>query len=232
MLPDTYKRLSYIQSTGTQYINLNVAPNSVGRMVVDFTPMLASTRQIVVGAYGGGSYVAYPLQLSVNNNIDPNMTGVTISGSSISYVVGTEYLYDCNLNGGTITINGESFKTTSGYSNTSRSYYLFASNDVDDGAYAKASVKIKSLKIYDKNGNLLGDYIPAQRRSDGFVGLYDQTNNVFRTNSGTGTFLYGSELVYCKVNGTWKISKIYTKVNGAWKHSSSRIKSNGAWKGA
>lgn len=232
MLPDTYKRLSYIQSTGTQYINLNVAPNSVGRMVVDFIPMLANTRQMVVGAWGGTSYSAYLLQLNASNQFLPDMTGVTISGSSKSYVVGKEYLYDCNLNGGTITINGESFKTTSGYSNTSRSYYLFASNDVDDGAYAKASVKIKSLKIYDKNGNLLGDYIPAQRRSDGVVGLYDQTNNVFRTNSGTGTFLYGSELVYCKVNGTWKISEIYTKVNGAWKHSSSRIKSNGAWKGA
>lgn len=232
MLPDTYKRLSYIQSTGTQYINLNVAPNSVGRMAVDFIPMLANTRQVVVGAYGGGSYVAYPLQLSTSNTIDPNMTGVTISGSSKSFVVGTEYVYDFNLNGGTITVNGESFKTTSGYSNTSRSYYLFASNDVDNGAYAKASVKIKSLKIYDKNGNLLGDYIPAQRRSDGVVGLYDQTNNVFRTNSGTGTFLYGSEFMYYRVNGTWKTSEIYTKVNGTWKHSSPRIKSNGAWKGA
>ena len=193
-LPSTYRQLAYIQSTGTQYINLNVAPNSVGRIIIDFIPMLASTRQIVVGAWGGGSYVAYPLQLSVNNIFAPNMTGVTISGSSKSYVVGTEYLYDCNLNGGTITINGESYVTTSGYSNTSRSYFLFASNDVDEGAYAKASVKLKSLKIYNRSGTLVSDYIPALRISDNVVGLYDLTTNTFRTNSGSGTFLYG-ELV-------------------------------------
>lgn len=193
-LPSTYRQLAYIQSTGTQYINLNVAPNSVGRMVVDFIPMLANTRQMVVGAWGGTSYTAYLLQLNASNQFLPDMAGVTISGSSKSYVVGTEYLYDCNLNGGTITINGESFKTTSGYSNTSRSYFLFASNDVDDGAYAKASVKLKSLKIYNTSGTLVSDYIPALRISDNVVGLYDFTTNTFRANSGSGTFLYG-ELV-------------------------------------
>ena len=53
-----------------------------------------------------------------------------------------------------------------------------------------ASCKIWSLSI-SEGGTRVREYIPVQRKSDNEIGLYDLTNNVFYTNSGTGVFIAG-----------------------------------------
>lgn len=192
-LPDGYKQLAYIQSTGTQYIALSKSPNVIGRLVIDFIPMKSGTRQIPVGSWSSSSGVNYILQHNTSNALDITVTGVTksnVSGKILT--IGARYVYDYNPNGNEITLNGEKYCNTSGYASTTRALYLFASNDSSDGAYCKSSTKVYSLKIYDKSGNLTEDYVPAMRISDSVVGLYDVVQNTFKTNSGTGTFSYGA----------------------------------------
>ena len=53
--------------------------------------------------------------------------------------------------------------------------------------------KVYSCKIYD-NGTLIRDYVPC-KNSAGVVGLYDLVNDKFYTNSGTGDFIAGPELL-------------------------------------
>lgn len=51
-----------------------------------------------------------------------------------------------------------------------------------------------SFKIWN-NGTLLRNFIPAKRNSDNILGMYDLVNNVFYTNTGTGVFTIGSEII-------------------------------------
>jgi hypothetical protein len=44
--------------------------------------------------------------------------------------------------------------------------------------------------MYGQNENNM-ILVPAQRKSDGVIGMYDVVTNVFVTNSGTGEFIGG-----------------------------------------
>lgn len=55
------------------------------------------------------------------------------------------------------------------------------------------------MKLYKAkciiDNTLVRDFIPCYRKSDNEIGLYDLVNNTFYTNSGTGTFLKGNDIV-------------------------------------
>ena len=46
----------------------------------------------------------------------------------------------------------------------------------------------------EKNGVLIHDFVPAQKRGDGTIGLFDILNNKFIGNAGTGEFIDGPEV--------------------------------------
>lgn len=47
--------------------------------------------------------------------------------------------------------------------------------------------------MWDDN-ELVRDFIPCYRKSDGVIGLYDLVNDVFYTNLGTGQFTKGKNI--------------------------------------
>ena len=59
------------------------------------------------------------------------------------------------------------------------------------------SVTTGKMKYYKhiKNGTVVFNGIPAKRKSDNVVGLYDLVGDTFYTNSGTGDFIAGPEVV-------------------------------------
>ncbi|MBP5794934.1 MAG: hypothetical protein J6W41_02870, partial [Alphaproteobacteria bacterium] len=100
-----------------------------------------------------------------------------------------DYLFDDNLT--SFTYNGTSVSRSVSRNFTSR-YHLFlfavSRNGVDP--IAVSNVRLKYFKWY-RNDELIHEYIPAKRNSDGVIGLYDTVNNRFYTNAGTGTFIAG-----------------------------------------
>ena len=77
------------------------------------------------------------------------------------------------------------------YVNDNRPLYLFKVNDADD--HPQAPMTLYYWKIWDDN-NLLRDFVPCYRKSDGVIGLYDRVEGKFYTNKGTGTFLKGNDI--------------------------------------
>jgi hypothetical protein len=69
--------------------------------------------------------------------------------------------------------------------------YIFNMNGNPPGNYEKLKGKVFYCKIYENN-ILVRNFIPAKRDSDNAIGMYDLVNNVFYTNSGTGTFVTGN----------------------------------------
>ena len=58
---------------------------------------------------------------------------------------------------------------------------------------ANAVFYLYALEIYE-NGVQTRNFVPCYRKSDNVAGLYDTVNNMFYSNSGTGTFLKGADL--------------------------------------
>jgi len=72
---------------------------------------------------------------------------------------------------------------------TSIPYFFFAGNK-DGTAMWFSDYQISSVKIWDDD-ILQRDFVPVQRRSDSSIGFLELVNDLFYSNSGTGTFLYG-----------------------------------------
>lgn len=62
-----------------------------------------------------------------------------------------------------------------------------------DGAYSQ-NWQIEYLEIYNTQNILIRKLIPCYRIEDTDIGMYDIVNDVFYTNSGTGTFEKGSDI--------------------------------------
>ena len=54
--------------------------------------------------------------------------------------------------------------------------------------------KVGRFSYYDKNDALICDLYPCYRKSDGIIGMYDRTRDLFLTNVGTGSFSKGADV--------------------------------------
>ena len=189
-LPDGYKLLQYIQSSGNSYINTGFTQNNNSRVVMDVRAVSISAfawafegrsaefdgRHGVLFYYGGtdnwnfdfdAQRIPYPeipenaiLHIDYNKNVC-EINGVTKSASPSEFSCPVPtVLLACNSNG-----------TISGY----------------------LSAKLHSCKIYD-DGELVRNYVPVIA-SDGTVGLYDLVGQQFYSNAGSGNFSAGPEII-------------------------------------
>ena len=194
-LPDEYRQVEYIASSGTQYIDTGFVPNQNTRTVIDF--MLTSAGSpFIFGSRLGYNNNAYDLYTFANKFRDDYVNTNYGNNTSENFpkVENKRYLFDKNKNHSIMyeenvqfydhTFNGQTI-------NLSFNMFLFGVNN--NGSIASSNIakmKLYSCKIYD-NGILVRDFIPCYRINDVKVGLYDTINDVFYTNQGTGVFTYG-----------------------------------------
>lgn len=193
-LPAGYKAVEYLQSSGTQYINTDVALN-VGNIgfEVDFltnNPFAASGSNF--GAVFGG-------RLTSGNN-DFQMTTYGASGGTVRY--GEPTTYNPNIVRGlrmqASLINNELKTSTTASATEIPTYtftstytiYLFGLNNGGSFTQSGGGCRIYRAKFYS-GSTVIADMIPAQRLSDSAFGMYDVVRNRFLEKSGTGNFLAG-----------------------------------------
>lgn len=191
-LPDTFRELAYIQSDGSQYIDTGYSGNSQTTTFELFFEVSAIENQRtllgsrtstnarfcwVVCPYNsviqvgyGASYYNIPCVCSVGDRIK---VSTSIANNVITYTVSNETTgvsssYDFNV---------DNFTTTN--------VLLFYS-----GVLNKAKVKLISSKFVE-NGTSMLDLVPALRKADSVVGMYDLVSDTFLTNAGSGSFSYG-----------------------------------------
>lgn len=186
-LPKGFTELTYIESTGTQYIDTGVIPSNADRFVGRITPMALGTT-VVIGIYQNFQW--HPLGFSKGN------TAYSYSGwltANKNMAVGVEYEFETNFSNGnqSMKINGEIVaSSTKTYAPPTIPYYLFAiDNNGNPSSYSK--VKIDFLQIY-QNDVLVRDFVPCISDADG-VGLFDLVEGKFYGNAGSDSFI-GSEV--------------------------------------
>lgn len=234
-LPSGYKRLEYIQSSGTQYIDTGLSAPTGMRVQceVEFTS-LRSGLNLLFGSHNAADpYYRNYLAASSNGYWEIGAYGVGTFGS---VTTGRKYNIDvCTISGSlSAKIDGTAYAIGNIAPSTKRSdlnVYLFALNYA--GGLLWSSMKLYSARIYlDAAGSSPArDFIPCKNAS-GVVGLWDDVNGKFYANAGTGVFTAGPEVAgthkaridatdyeikggTCTIGATaYKIKKGRTRIDG------------------
>ena len=213
-----YQELEYIESTGTQYIKTGLTNRKyyLHRLEIGFNNK--SESGMICGATPSRAYFV----LQEGTNCYTNTGGQTQGEGKVQVNTYYNYVFDGQSNHQQCYLNGElANETTYQYDNvvTSIELYIFCRFG-GTGAENFKSTKIYYFKIYDENRVLIRDYVPAKRKSDNAIGLYDMVNETFFTNAGTGTFSYGelqseSEITDVKMGDT-QIDSVYLGTKEIW----------------
>lgn len=182
-LPSGYKKLEYIQSSGTQYIDTGFKPNQNTKIELD-----------VLSAEGTSSNIPYIFGAQDSNNY---FVATWVLGYGSGMVTTGINLYDGEFHVVKVE-NGALYKdgsiiaqgTVSSFS-IGVPIFLFAVNSSRQST-GYGACKLRSCKIYD-NGTLVRDFIPCKNAS-GVIGLWDDVNSAFYQNAGSGTFTSGPEI--------------------------------------
>lgn len=180
-LPEGYLQLSYIQGSGTQYIDTGFKPNNNTRVVMD----VASVAEGTFAFFGTrdtettNAYILWQLNsTSIRSDYGANQVQQTVD-STESRVVIDKHEASCMY--GSVSIENES--STFSCANNLLLFTTSTGGIVDE---RKASAKLYSCKIYDDD-LLIRNFVPVKNDSDQ-VGLYDLIEEKFYANAGTGAF--------------------------------------------
>ena len=211
-----YATLDFIQAdnnNASQYIITDYTPRYSDTFVtrVNFQSVIDQCIYCARGgSVGSGSYTG----ITYDNN-KWRFDHVTAQGSKLGV---PPVNVDCSLtiNGktGVCKVNGDNLYTmaTSDDDTATAASVLsfFILNNNASGTamtyYGQANFKMYFFRIYDVNGALVRDYVPAKNGS-GVAGLWDRVNNAFWPSAGASQFIAGNEtargeVVFCG-DGTW-----------------------------
>ena len=181
-LPTTYYELEWLQSSGTQYINTGVIYSSQTSAEVDFKFInyTANTEQEVLAAY--------------ESSTDRMQCGIT---NANVFLDNGGFGYDSSLLTDRVLAKGV------GKGNGTLPLFLFAQNETSSApVHITGTKRVYSCKI-KQNNNWVRYFVPAKRKSDNVLGMYDIINGTFYTNAGSGTFTGGPAVV----DSGWLIPK-------------------------
>ena len=188
--------LSYLQSTGTQYIDANL-PNYVDGFRVEFAFSMESTNsnQYIWGAEENSSYTYNRYYFKYANTTSfflgtykeqyvyfPSTQGTRYE--AVTSIIRYESQY-VDIDG----VNQYMTQNNKNFARTSFTPFIFALNS-GGSPTGYANIKLYYMKFYDSNNTLIRDFIPILD-DNGTPCLYDRVSDTNFYNLGTGTFLYG-----------------------------------------
>lgn len=220
-LPGEYQEVEYIESTGTQWINTGFVPNQDTTINVSCMVTDNSKSQFIYGAR------AYTITDTYSLAYIPNG-----SQKGLRYDYGTDAIIaNCQWSSSECTVNEKYYikqeknkRYLNGINKGEFEYktfncpcelYIFTTNTNGEVGYngntLTISAKLYYMSIYDDE-QLVRNFIPCYRKLDNEIGLYDTVNNIFYTNSGTGTFIKGENIQHFTYNTSQNLnSNPFTK---------------------
>lgn len=201
LLPVEYQKLEYIESTGSQYIDAGVITISPDALLESEIKFLKPTfdafdlYQTLFSVYSPWENEGDVMLKQYNTQIF-----FDYFGSSAQQSIVNNEIYEVNLKGSdraiisanTFINTGSQITNTTFFSSYlsifANKYRLANSTQTDVAQYASARIYYLKMSL---DGNLVRDFIPCYRRSDGVAGMYDKVTETFFVNSGNGDFIKG-----------------------------------------
>lgn len=188
-----YRFFDYIESTGTQYINLGKPFNTD---TVEF--IYSNATSALSGAYMFGTY---PSESRYTITCNPDNEHVfAYKGTQVFRVKKGQdkCVLKVNPTEGSVDFNGTKYSITKGTITSTTNVFLFSASNTGNVPYEisrLAKLRVYSFKTWSPNGILTRHIIPAQRLSDNAIGMFDKVSGEFFGNKGTGVFIAGNEIV-------------------------------------
>lgn len=186
-----YTKVQYIEGTGVQYIDTLYKLNSNSNVSIEYklTELDTTTRgRGIFGCYEGPQS-RYEIFARKDGYIEPGFYNIYDSKTLLSDLDKHTIVIK---NGEACLDNNMSVSLGKGTFEQKNTAYLFHFNsEITD--YLPMKGRIYSAKIWDGE-EIVRDLVPCYRNYDNTAGMYDMVENIFYTNSGTGTFLYGPEV--------------------------------------
>lgn len=192
-LPEGFTRLEYIESSGTQYINMGFKANENTRIIVDsqLSASASGSWLALVGSRNSQKVNEYSFWWA------PKTKAIYFGFANVAYQQSTALMLErvtIDINKNVLSIMGSTTETVTAANASITSEYNVCLFTIIDGGTALGSSnrfigKVYSFKAYD-NGTLIRDCIPCINPS-GEYGLFDKLNYQFYGNSGTGSFTGG-----------------------------------------
>ena len=218
-LPEGYTAVSYIESSGTQYIDTGWKPTNINfKIASGFVVTGNAVDQTVFGANEAG------LSINLMVNIQKFQFGVNawqnVENHSLAAV--NQYMdvvIKSTSGSQVLTANGQTVASASETALTlSNSIGLFTNHKGSASASTYYTTgRMHYFKAYE-NGVMVRDLVPCINPY-GEVGMYDVVNNKFYGNAGTGVFKAGAPSEYTTLNyiestGTQYIDTGYSAPEG------------------
>lgn len=191
-----YTFVNYIQSSGTQFIDSGVIIDDANYevdIVYEYISVTTNSLETIAGCapQTGGATRFYPI--SPNSETNPRYVYGTYDFSRSNWLATNKHVLIFNnpnhqiIEDNTIIGTADTSKLTP----PNVSLGIFAIKFTSSWAY-HSKAKLYSLQI-KHNNELLRDFIPAYRKSDNVVGLFDTVNGEFYFNAATtgNDFTYG-----------------------------------------
>lgn len=180
MIPNEYWQLGYIESTGTQYIVTRITPDATNKIVIDYQYTSINANQ-QNGTNAGTNGIIIGINSSSNFIIYSNSNETTYGSADL-----LRHTFSADLKNGVGLLDNTSKAITPFTGASPTTFTIFTRYNSSTICRAR----LYSLKFYS-NDVLTFNFIPAMRKSDNVIGLYDEVNDEFYTNDGSGTFNYG-----------------------------------------
>ena len=163
-LPSGYKRLEYIKSSGTQYIDSGIQPTQNTRI-----DLKVSTTQT-------GSHTIAGSDISWTGNGFGIGVGFAHYGTQTASINGMNdgSVHDISLNKNVLSVDGEVKHTFSSQTFSVGYNLMLFANNRSGSKEELTEATWYSCKIYD-NDTIIRDYIPCQTNT-GEIGLWDDAN--------------------------------------------------------
>lgn len=191
-LPSGYTKLNYLESTGTQYINLGFAIKYDNIVNVDVLITKFNNQQFSNGAIFGSAnesgFRAYNLLITKDNTL--YYRNSANNSVILSQVIEINKKYDITTNLNNLIVNGVIYsgKFDFNYINE-RPALLFARN-THNGINGFAACRIYKFSILNQIGNVILNFVPCLDKN-GKPCMFDTVSKKPFYNQGTGEFLYG-----------------------------------------
>lgn len=204
-LPSEYQKVEYIESTGTQWIDIGYIGNNTGYDVtLDFlytSPIEHNENLIgIYGYYSGDPDTRNIIRIATGDNniqlFSTNYSGLLagpIAEPNVKYSIYAKF-----QNAPVLKVDNTEYTNDSEYRRLTKSLYLF---NVHSSLSPEGEVNLNASyigRLYFcqilESGTRVRDFIPCYRKSDNEIGLYDLMTHAFFTNQGTGTFIKGPDV--------------------------------------
>lgn len=193
-----YTQLNYIESDGSQYINLNYTPSENFRFDIDAEMLDVSDGCVLFGYVDFAGSRDYKTLVATGGSSNKVVVAAGTTNEDI-YGIRPSERHTYRMEHYMVWIDGyrehyDDVHEEQGTPLNASSMYLFRAHrtgDTDNDYWTGwQSARVYEIKIYNNGSTLSRHLVPALRKSDGKAGLIDILSNTFYAPS-SGNLAYG-----------------------------------------